>query len=112
VRVTGKLVTEPHYGPPGFGESPKRDAKLDVPVLLLSHPIDVCGNPTSDTDRETFRGVKKLQVVAVRITVEGFIGEEIQLVGHLYEAHTANHYTNVLIFVDSLRLPHQAARRL
>src|SRR5436853_736893 len=53
VRVTGKLVTEPHYGPPNFGETPDEDQKLAVLVLLLSHAVDVCGNPASATDQDT-----------------------------------------------------------
>ncbi len=112
VRVTGKLVTEPHYGPPNFGETPDEDKKLDVPVLLLSHAVDVCGNPTSATDQDTVRNVQKVQVVAVHLKVKTFVGQQISLIGHLYEAFTANHYTKVLIFADSIRVADHADRRL
>src|SRR2546430_5606666 len=30
VRVTGKLVTEPHYGPPNFGETPDEIGRAHV----------------------------------------------------------------------------------
>jgi hypothetical protein len=112
VRVTGKLVTEPHFGPPNFGETPDEDQKLDVPVLLLSHAVDVCGDPTSATDQDTVRNVQKVQVVAVHLKLKAFIGQQVSLIGHLYEAFTANHYTKVLIFADSIRVADHANRRL
>jgi len=112
VRVMGKLVTEPHYGPPNFGETPDEDQKLDVPVLLLSHAVDVCGNPASATDQDTIRNVQKVQVVAAHLNVKAFVGQQVSVVGHLYEAFTANHYTKVLIFADSIRVADHADRRL
>ena len=112
VRVTGKLLTEPHYGPPNFGETPDEDQKLDVPVLILSHAVDVCGDPTSATDQDTVRNVRKVQVVAVHLKLKAFIGRQVSLIGHLYEAFTANHYTKVLIFADSIRVADNTSRRL
>jgi hypothetical protein len=112
VRVMGRLVTERHYGPPNFGETPGHDQKLNVPVLLLSHAVDVCGDPSSATDQDTVRDVQKVQVVAVHVKLKAFLGQQVLLVGHLHEAHTANHYTKVLIFADSIHVVAHPDRRL
>src|SRR5260370_35171792 len=45
VQLKGRLVVERRYGPPGFGENPKTDAKMRVLILVLFKPAGVPGNP-------------------------------------------------------------------
>jgi len=45
VELKGKLIVERKYGPPNFGENPRTDAKVRVPVLLLIKPVRVRGKP-------------------------------------------------------------------
>ena len=112
VRITGILITEPHYGPPNFGETPDQDKKVDVPMLQLAEAVDVCGDPTSAADQDTVRNVRKVQVVGRRINLKAFIGQEVAVTGYLFEAHTANHHTKVLIRAESIRVYDRAPRRL
>jgi hypothetical protein len=59
VVVWGAYVPELHYGAPGFGENPRTDARVRVPMLRLSRPLEVCptsavaGSPSSKVYRFT-----------------------------------------------------------
>jgi uncharacterized protein DUF4431 len=112
VRLVGRLITEPHYGPPNFGETPDEDEKLDIPVLQLAHAVDVCGESASEIDQDTVRNVENVQIVASRIKLKAFAGQDVTVTGRLYEALAANHYTKVLIFADSIRVNERGIRRL
>lgn len=91
------------YGPPGFGEHPDSDSKVSVPILVLSHPVDVCGDPTSDVNRDTIPNVKEVQLSALgdRIILP-YVGQDVVATGRLFEAGTANHYTRVLLHVTRI----------
>jgi len=41
VALTGVLKTKTEFGPPGFGETPKRDSKVRIFVLKLQEPRTV-----------------------------------------------------------------------
>ena len=44
VELDGQLVVQSKYGPPNFGEQPKTDQKVQVPVLLLRERAVVTDN--------------------------------------------------------------------
>src|SRR2546422_735374 len=41
VRLTGRMEEERKFGPPGFGETPEKDAKLTIVLLRLATPLNV-----------------------------------------------------------------------
>jgi len=60
VQLEGKLLKVLKYGPPNYGETPKSDARYEIPILLLTQPIRVKGDPASviaysDANRHPFR---------------------------------------------------------
>jgi len=73
-------------------------------MLLPSRPVDVCGDSTSELNRDSFRGVKEIQVVFHdTLDGQGFVGHEVVATGSLFERQTMHHYTDVLLWLASIR---------
>jgi hypothetical protein len=100
VRITGTLARHQFYGPPGFGESPKRDAKEVGFYLDLASPL--CTNGSVDNERKT--GVRRVQLI---LDAEGYdrlrpaLGKTITLRGMLFAAMSGHHHAPVLLRVIS-----------
>ena len=106
VELTGQLRVIRKYGPPNFGENPKTDAKVKVPLLVLSYPINVRGNQNEFPYDVEVRGIKRIQ-----LTITGLgeldrrlIGKNVIVQGTLFHAHTGNHYTPVVMEVKAIKL--------
>lgn len=101
------------YGPPGFGENPKVDAKETPERLVLDAPIDV--KPTKDDhDNEAVASVKELQIVPnVVPDLKPYLDRRVTVTGKLFQGHTGHHHTPALIALDSIELvkaPSQSTR--
>jgi hypothetical protein len=105
VELRGKLITKMYYGPPNFGEHPKTDSKETPPILALSHPINVRGNPDSDIEYDRI-SVKHIQRVELVLTLphKNMMGKNVIVSGTLFHAFTGHHHTDVLMEVQSIRL--------
>lgn len=66
VELDGVVKVEFHFGPPNFGERPETDRKLHIPVLRLSQPINVRGNPASEVNTEKKENVREIQLTFAR----------------------------------------------
>ena len=92
VTLSGLLATRKRWGPPGWGESPRSDARVTILVLRLPNAITV--KPTADAEAknsfslETVRHVREIQLYVKdhaaglklarqRATVEGILNERI-----------------------------------
>ena len=106
VSLEGKLIVEWKYGPPNYGENPKTDAKVKVPVLVLSEPVSVRGNPDYFPFNIEVRGVRRIQLLLFNIKTpdEQLIGRRVHVNGTLFHAHTGHHYTKVVMDIGSLKL--------
>lgn len=106
VELKGKLVMEWKYGPPNFGENPRTDAKVRVPVLVLVKPVSVRGNPQDTLNAESVEGLGRMQLnlVNLKTSYKQFIGKRVLVNGTLFHAHTGHHYTKVVMEVRSLKL--------
>lgn len=73
-----------------------------VYVLKLAAPIDVAGDDLGDP----VKNVKKIQMVFSGNTIkpETFSNKEVRVTGSLFHAHTAHHFTDVLIQVKEIAL--------
>ncbi len=106
VELAGKLVVEHKYGPPNYGENPKTDQKVRVPILTLSEPINVRGDPKSQiNDSMSVEGATRIQLVFV---VGGpdwkqSIEKKVRVKGTLFHAITGHHYTAVLVEVQEIQ---------
>ncbi|WP_044559784.1 hypothetical protein [Azospirillum sp. B4] len=105
VTLSGTVVMEDHYGAPNFGETPEQDAKLRVPMLRLDVPVDVAGDPHSDTNLSSFEDVDQMQIVLVQgRSVDGFIGKHVTVTGTLAEQLDGGDFTQVLITMKTIKL--------
>jgi hypothetical protein len=105
VELEGNLTVEIKYGPPNYGENPKTDEKVNVPILVLSQPINVRGDPKSELNKETVEGVTRIQLVfdKTSTTYKQFVGSRVLVKGTLFKAHSGHHYTDVLVSVQDIR---------
>ncbi len=103
VQLEGNLVMEAKYGPPGYGENPKVDKKVSVPILVLSEPISVRGDPDSEINTESFEGVKKIQLAVEEKFRKDLIGKQVVVKGSLFRGHTGHHYTTLVMNVTEIR---------
>lgn len=109
VVLKGKVTTRLEYGAPGFGEDPKNDAKENIFLLVLDKPVDVQPDPdlSSDTNTESFKNVREMQMVFMNIDHKLFkriMGKKVKVTGTLFQAETGHHHTDVLVTVDELKI--------
>jgi uncharacterized protein DUF4431 len=105
VTLRGTLTALSRYGPPGYGENPTPDEKVQVPVLNLDQPVEVCGNKTNPDglNTGTYHVVRQIQLVWLG-SFDGYLQRHIVVTGTLFEAITAHHWTAVLLTVKHLQL--------
>ena len=110
VELDGQLVVQSKYGPPNFGEQPKTDQKVRVPVLLLSQRVVVTGD---QEDGRTYQPASKAQTASNVSQIQlafatgetshkKLIGKPVVVTGTLFRAHTGHHYTDVVLNVQSI----------
>ena len=109
VQLSGTVQLERHYGPPNFGGTPRSDAVLMVPVLILDSPVMVQGNPPDPRGGPALDGTTYPSVARVQMTfgtpgtaTSTLNGRHVTVRGKLFEKISAQNYTDVLISVDGL----------
>jgi len=105
IELTGIVVQEEHYGPPGFGANPESDAIDVVPILVLSKPITVQGRLSDPLNSETLANVEKIQLimsVGEDPYCHEYVGNEVKVSGWLLTGNAKNHYTRVLMSVQTI----------
>jgi uncharacterized protein YecT (DUF1311 family) len=104
VELEGRLVTRWKYGPPNYGEQPKTDEKVKVPILVLDYAVNVRGKAGDLINAESVEGVKQVQLgFAYGETAhKQLIGKDVVATGTLFHAHTGHHYTDVVLMVRSI----------
>lgn len=115
VALDGVLHHTMRYGPPNFGETPRVDQPIRVPILRLNHAIAVCGDPTSDVNRDTVRAITQIQLIFPHQSALPWYGKHIRVRGTLMLGHTGNHFTRVVMVVHgtpiATRDPKRRSRR-
>lgn len=102
--ILGLIHKETFYGPPGYGENPKKDSKEDCFVLTLYKPIKVKPKEGSDKDFDIEqKNIDKIQVYSNNDKVNKYLeinlGSRVMLKGKLFGAQTGHHHTPVLLEV-------------
>jgi len=105
VQIEGKLLKVIKYGPPGYGENPKRDIKYEVPILLTSEPVRVKGNLSNPKSQADLTNVSFIQLVFPKSSgnYRRYLDKEIVVEGTLFRAETGGHYTDLLMNVQTIR---------
>ena len=105
VHVQGLLELRKEYGPPNFGETPKEDVVIQVPILKPNAPVNVRGDPKSDINRASAEDVTEMQVLMYAIPVsthQKYFGTCVSITGTLFTGHTGHHHTDVLITAQKI----------
>jgi len=104
VSLPGTVRIAKAYGPPGYGEDPKHDAKEDYPQLVLDKPVCVTGNLDDDPEAEGEQDVRNIQLVfPARPFDHALLGKPVMATGKLFHQVTGHHHTRILMTVDSIR---------
>jgi len=107
--LEGMLVERKVYGPPGYGETPAKDARTTILVLMLSHPISVDPAANADAGKtanlDPVKNVRDVQLfVSQSRTADArkLVGQVVTATGTLNESITASQYTKVWLDTKSL----------
>lgn len=100
VRIVGLLSEELRFGPPGYGETPKEDVRTMIPMLVLSSPVSVSAEGGGDRDVVE---IEKIQLLLPKgIEGDKYVGETVEVGGVLFYAESGQHYTPVVMSVESM----------
>ncbi|HEY6785025.1 MAG TPA: hypothetical protein VI159_08730 [Gemmatimonadales bacterium] len=104
MRLRGQMSIEQRLGPPGFGETPGKDAKLSIVLLHLEVPLDTCAASFSDAQEPDVRGLTVMQIkgnvdpeVARRMS-----GKVVDAYGWLDPGTGSNDFTRIVLWADSI----------
>ena len=101
IELSGRVVPRNYFGPPNFGESPEIDEKRTAVILVLTHPINVRGNPVDPVNQETERDVREIQLAFQRENDPRLaVGRDVVVRGRLSHSFSAYHVTKVLLSVQ------------
>lgn len=106
VTIQGSVSLKPAYGPPGFGEDPKHDAREDYLALTLDTPVCMKASSEPDTENIAETDIKAMQLVfrdgEAFKQAKQWIGKRISVSGGLFHGFTGHHHTAVLLNVKEI----------
>ena len=106
VALAGRLIVQTKFGPPNFGENPKTDQRVRVPIVVLTKPINVRGTPGAVHNATSVEGARRIQLLFSdpAMNYKSLVGKDIVVKGTLFHAETGGHYTDVVMSVQSIEL--------
>ena len=109
IQLEGTLIERKVYGPPGFGETPARDARGTILVLKLSHGISVepkaNAEASGNVNLDPAKDVCEMQLFVSRsqaADARKHLDRVVNVTGTLNESITASQYTKVWMDVGVL----------
>ena len=105
VRLRGKLTTVTKYGRPTYGESPEKDEKVEVPILILPTPIRVKARPESSANNETITNISFVQLIfprEVNADFKKYVDHDIVVAGTLSVGSRSGQFTDVVLTVKAI----------
>jgi hypothetical protein len=105
VELTGVIGVAYEYNQPSWGDDSRNDEKLGTPMLRLSKPINILGDPRSNTNQGDAENIEEVQLQIQRY--RGLVGKRVIVTGTLSRGHAGWHFTEVEMTVKSV---HRAAK--
>jgi hypothetical protein len=104
VELEGRLIVQMKYGPPNFGENPKTDQRVKVPIVVLTKAINVRGTAGGVHNTVSVEGARRIQLVFTDAATDykSLVGKNIVVKGSLFYRETGGHYTDVVMSVQSI----------
>ena len=112
VALAGEIREVHGYGPPGYGEDKKRDARITYLVLELPNPIDVLCTPEkpewASVDCQTTKRLKLFFPTSpadngLEPKAKSMKGHKVIVSGILHRSDTAGEMTSIYINVTELQ---------
>ncbi len=104
IRLCGRIRQEMRWGPPGFGETPKLDAKRSVFILRLQRPAAF--RHKSDAGQPVDQVLSKVQISLPssesRLAVRRMTGRAVVLEGPVWSASSEGDVTPVVLQMTSV----------
>ena len=102
--VLGIVKKELFFGPPGYGETPKKDSKENCYILYLLKPVRIKPVNGSDKDFDIEQNsIDKFQIYSNNNNVNNFfenhLSDRIMVRGKFFGAQTGHHHTPVMMEV-------------
>jgi|SRR5579872_3033884 hypothetical protein len=108
-KLQGTLVKRKVYGPPGYGETPAKDAKETILILKLPHAIDVQPAANAEANRsvnlDPAMNILEVQLIPSRsrpLDSDELVGKSVTTTGTLNESVTASQRTKVWMDLQSI----------
>ena len=95
VTLDGTVHEAIGYGPPGYGETPRIDARERYQSLTLDAAL--CVLQGDDDLKEEERGVRQVQIVTETGRPIARDGQHVVLTGTLFHGFNGHHHTKVLV---------------
>jgi hypothetical protein len=110
-RIEGALYVVNTFGPPGFGETPKMDSKVQYLELRTQSPVSTpCGPDDLAPDDTVCPTSSKIQLhfdIGINpkseIKAGRLVGKHVFVTGHLEHWSTSGDYTPIVMWVTSIR---------
>ena len=90
VSLEGKVIKKTFFGPPGFGEDPRKDSQETQYLLELMSPIHVEANSTNVAEDN----VREVTIVIgdfKKLPVRTFLNKPVKVTGTLIHSYTGHH---------------------
>jgi hypothetical protein len=102
VKLTGTLIFERRFGPPGYGNTPDKDEKLEAPFLFLDAPITVVAAQNDPNEYETETDVTQVQISMPAEDLKKYLYQSVTVEGRLSERRWSHDFASVFIDVENL----------
>ena len=108
IQLEGVLTQRTFYGPPGFGETPAKDAREKVYLLKLGRPVTMTpiDDPKAKTCYDAFPHVREVQLFIPpesKINASGLLGKALVATGTIRESDAPSEHTKVTMDVTTLQ---------
>lgn len=101
VTLEGALVKRTFPGPPNYESVPAGDQAEEALLLVLTKPLCVDEDPSSELNSESESDLLEVQIVPhddLHAKLFHLVGQRVSVVGNLFHSHTGHHRTRVLIW--------------
>ena len=108
IQLEGVLTQRTFYGPPGFGETPAKDAREKVYLLKLRNPATMTpiDDPKAKTCWDAFPHVREVQLFIPpdsKLGASGLLGKAVVATGTIHESDAPSEHTKVTLDVKLLQ---------
>lgn len=107
VTLTGTIVRETHWGPPGFGENPATDSRFSVWVLKLDFRVPVTVQDYPQLGQATRMEATRMRIIPGlngNLPSEEFLNRHVAVDGTLWSASAPADVTPIIMQATQIRI--------